>query len=61
MTQIQEFCGKDVDIAIKNACAALTLSKDELEYKVISEGASGIFGIVGRKDAKIKVTLRSRE
>ncbi len=57
MEQTQEFSGKDVDIAIKNACTALTLSKDELEYKVISEGASGIFGIVGRKDAKIKVVL----
>ncbi|MCD4722523.1 MAG: Jag N-terminal domain-containing protein [Desulfobacula sp.] len=57
MEQTQEFSGKDVDIAIKNACVALTLSKDELEYKIISEGASGIFGIVGRRDAKIKVVL----
>jgi len=57
MTQIQEFSGKDVDIAIKNACTALMLSKDELKYKIISEGASGIFGIVGRKDARIKVVL----
>jgi len=57
MEQTQEFSGKDVEIAIKNACATLTLSKDELEYKVISEGTSGIFGIVGRRDAKIKVIL----
>ena len=57
MTQTQEFSGKDVDIAIKNACVALTLSKDELKYDVISEGATGIFGIVGRKDAKIRVVL----
>ena len=57
MEQTQEFSGKDVEIAIKNACATLTLSKDELEYKVISEGTSGIFGIVGRRDAKIKVVL----
>ncbi len=57
MTQTQEFSGKDVTVAIKNACAALTLSKKELKYDVISEGASGIFGIVGRRDAKIKVFL----
>jgi spoIIIJ-associated protein len=57
MTQTQEFSGKDLDIAIKNACSALSLSKNELKYDVISEGASGIFGIVGRKDAKIRVTL----
>ncbi len=55
--QTQEFSGKDVDIAIKNACSELMLSKSELEYDVISEGASGIFGIVGRKDAKIRVVL----
>ena len=61
MGQTQEFSGKDVDIAIKNACAALTLSKDELEYDVISEGTSGIFGIVGRKDAKIRVVIPDNE
>ncbi len=57
MTQTQEFSGKDLDIAIKNACSELMISKGELEYDVISEGASGIFGIVGRKDAKIRVVL----
>lgn len=57
MTQTQEFTGKDLDIAIKNACAALSLSKGDLKYDVISEGTSGIFGIVGRKDAKIRVFL----
>ncbi|SDU55510.1 RNA-binding cell elongation regulator Jag/EloR [Desulfobacula phenolica] len=57
MTQTQEFSGKDVDVAIKNACAELMLSKNELKYDVISEGSSGIFGIVGRKDARIRVVL----
>jgi spoIIIJ-associated protein len=59
MTQTQEFSGKDVDVAIKNACAELMLSKKELQYDVISEGSSGIFGIVGRKDARIRVVLPS--
>jgi len=57
MTQIQEFSGKNVDIAIQNACSKLSLDVDDLKYDVISEGTSGIFGIVGRKDAKIKVEL----
>lgn len=57
MTRTQEFSGKDVDVAIKKACDALSLSKNELKYDVISEGASGIFGIVGRKDARIRVVL----
>lgn len=55
MTEIQEFSGKDVNIAIENACSALNISKEELKYDVISEGKTGIFGIVGRRDAKIKV------
>jgi spoIIIJ-associated protein len=57
MAQTQEFTGKDLNIAIKNACSALFLSKEKLKYDVISEGTSGIFGIVGRKDARIRVTL----
>ncbi|MFH2091621.1 MAG: RNA-binding cell elongation regulator Jag/EloR [Pseudomonadota bacterium] len=57
MSDTQEFSGKDVNIAIKNACSALNISREELDYKVISEGTSGIFGIVGRKDAKIKVKI----
>jgi spoIIIJ-associated protein len=57
MTQTQEFSGKDVDVAIKKACEALSVSENELKYDVITEGTSGIFGIVGRKDAKIKVVL----
>ncbi len=57
MKKTQEFTGKDVDAAIKTACSALSVSKKELKYDVISTGASGIFGIVGRKDAIIKVFL----
>ena len=57
MTKTQEFSGKDVSAAIENACSALKFSKEELEYDVISEGSTGIFGIVGRKDAKIKVKV----
>jgi spoIIIJ-associated protein len=57
MKKTQEFTGKDVDTAVKNACSALGVSKGNLVYQVLATGASGIFGIVGRKDAKIKVTL----
>ena len=57
MTETREFSGKDVDLAIENACLALEISREDLRYDVISQGASGIFGIVGRKDAKIKVKV----
>ena len=57
MKKTQEFTGKDVNTAVENACAELGISKSDLDYDVISAGASGIFGIVGRKDARIKVVL----
>ncbi len=61
MKETQEFTGKDVDAAVKSACSALGISKGTLNYQVLSAGASGIFGIVGRRDAKIKVTLPDTE
>ncbi len=61
MKETQEFAGKDVDKAVEKACSALGLSKNDLNYEVISQGTSGIFGIVGRKDAKIKVTLPAED
>lgn len=57
MKNTQEFTGKNVNTAVDNACKELGISKNDLKYKVISTGTSGIFGIVGRKDAKIRVTL----
>ena len=57
MKKTQEFTGKDVDAAVGKACSVLAVPKEKLDYKVLTAGASGIFGIVGRKDAKIKVTL----
>ncbi len=57
MKQSQEFEGKDVETAVNNACTTLGVSKNDLKYEVISSGATGIFGIVGRKDARIKVRI----
>ena len=57
MNDTQEFSGKNVDVAVENACSALNISKSDLDYEVIFAGKSGVFGIVGRKDARIRVTL----
>ncbi len=40
MPQTQEFSGKDIDTAIKNACKELTLSKNELKYDFIMSSAA---------------------
>ena len=61
MNETREFTGKDVNKAVDNACKELGIAKKKLKYDVISTGTSGIFGIVGRKDAKIKVILPAQE
>jgi len=57
MSSILEFEGKNVDEAVKNACEELNLSKEKLPYEVLSSGATGIFGLVGNKKARIRVTV----
>jgi len=52
-----EFEGKDVENASQKACEELKIPKEKLKYDVISYGATGIFGLVGIKKAKIRVTL----
>jgi spoIIIJ-associated protein len=56
MTSGFEFDGKNVEIAIKKACDKLKIKEEKLKYDVISYGSTGIFGLVGTKKAKIRVT-----
>ncbi len=53
-----EFEGKTVEEAIQKACESLNVSKEDLNIEVISEGGGGIFGLVGVKKAKIRVSLK---
>ncbi len=61
MLPVSEFEGKTVDHAVEQACTALRVPKEHLKYSVISHGSSGIFGLVGVKKAKIRVTLPEPE
>lgn len=61
MNQPLEFTGKNVDSAVEAACKQLDIPQKELKYNVISTGTTGIFGIVGRKDARIRVTLPAKK
>jgi spoIIIJ-associated protein len=49
---------KSVEEAIAAACQKLKLPRESLEIEIISKGSSGIFGIVGAKKAKIRVTAK---
>jgi len=50
---------KSVEDAIALACQKLKLPREKLEIEIISKGSSGIFGIVGARKAKIRVTAKA--
>lgn len=54
-----EFEGKTTEEAIQNAARELNLPVEELHIDVIEPGSAGIFGLVGGRKAKIKVTLKT--
>lgn len=53
-----EFEEKSVEEAIELACRQMKLPREKLEIEIISKGSSGIFGIVGARRAKIRVTTK---
>ena len=57
MTSYIEFEGKNIEKAVKKACGKLKIDKEKIRYKVISYGSTGIFGLAGRKKAKINVSV----
>jgi spoIIIJ-associated protein len=59
--QTFEFEGKTTDEAIENACRQLKLTQDEIDIEIIEPGSAGIFGLVGGRKAKVKVTTAGEE
>ncbi len=49
------FEGKTVDAALEKAGRELGIPVEKLEYETVFAGSSGIFGLVGAKNAKIRV------
>ena len=54
-----EFTGKNVKEAIAKACSELDAEEALLEIEVIAESTRGFLGIVGQRDAKIRVKRRN--
>jgi spoIIIJ-associated protein len=52
-----EFEGKTTEEALENASRELKLPQEDLNFDIIEPGSAGIFGLVGGKRAKIKVTV----
>lgn len=56
MSPFIEFEGRNVERAITKACEVLKIPRDQLKHDVICFGATGIFGLVGIKKARIRVS-----
>lgn len=59
MMETYEFEGKTTEEAIENAARKLNIPAEDLSIDIIEPGSPGIFGLVGGRKAKIKVTLKS--
>lgn len=53
-----EFTGKTVKDAIRKACEELSVEEALLEIDVLEESTKGFLGIVGHRDARIRVKKR---
>ena len=54
-----EFTGKSVKEAVAKACAELNLDEALLEVEVLEESTRGFLGIVGHRDARVRVRRRN--
>ena len=52
-----EFEGKTAEEAINNASRELNIPPENLEFDIIEPGSAGIFGLVGTRKTKIRVTI----
>jgi spoIIIJ-associated protein len=56
-----EFEGKTTEEAVENACRKLDVPRDDISIEVIEPGSPGIFGLVGGKKAKVRVSIAREE
>jgi spoIIIJ-associated protein len=56
-----EFEGKTTEDAVENACRELAIPRDDMNIEVIEAGSPGIFGLVGGKKAKVRISIAREE
>jgi spoIIIJ-associated protein len=49
--------GKTVDEALRDALLELDSKEEDVKVEILDEPSKGLFGLIGAKEAKIKVTL----
>ncbi len=61
MAAEREYKARTIAKAVRIAAKELGLEENELQYEIISHGASGIFGLTGVKKARILVELPDKQ
>ncbi|GAK58898.1 single-stranded nucleic acid binding domain [Candidatus Vecturithrix granuli] len=51
--------GKTVDDAIQKALEQLEVSREQVSVEILDEGSRGLFGFMGSKPAKVRVSVRA--
>jgi spoIIIJ-associated protein len=50
-----EIEGKTIDEAIQKGLEELSLTRDQVDVKILNEGSTGLFGLMGAKPSKVKL------
>ena len=58
MAKKLEFYGKNIEEAIEVGLKELNCSKEDIELKVLDEGTKGLFGLMGAKPARVRLTIK---
>ncbi|MGB4504557.1 MAG: RNA-binding cell elongation regulator Jag/EloR [Syntrophaceticus sp.] len=53
-----EVDGSSIEEAVQNALKELDVTREQVDIDVLEEGSRGLFGIIGGKQARIRVTLK---
>jgi len=57
MATEREFDGTSVQEAIRGGLRSLGVQRDDIEVKILDEGSSGLFGLVGAKPARVRLRV----
>jgi spoIIIJ-associated protein len=56
-----EVTGKTIDEAIEHGLKELNCTRDDVEVVIMEAPSRGLFGLIGAKDAKVKLNLRDKK
>ncbi|MDD3705800.1 MAG: Jag N-terminal domain-containing protein, partial [Clostridiaceae bacterium] len=53
-----EKTARTIEEAVQSALTELGVDKDNIDIEILEQPTKGIFGIIGSKSAKVRVTLK---